>query len=88
MPRQSSSLRARRPSSFLTDRRVSEDEVQRRNDWLQKARLSLNNRLCARITHQVQFPVEFNGLYCAKFSPAGDVIAATFGTGGIQVIIE
>ncbi|KAF7998170.1 hypothetical protein HCN44_009568 [Aphidius gifuensis] len=82
--RGSTIIKSRRPS-FLTDRRISEDEALRRDEWLQRARLSFNNRLSAKILHKVQFSNDFNGLYCAKFSPSGDVIATTFGTGGIQI---
>lgn len=70
----------------MADRRVSVSEMQRRQSWLQKTRLSITavkNR--CRVIHEARFPDNFEGLYSARFSKSGDIIAAGFGTGGIQV---
>ncbi|XP_024943479.1 suppressor of mec-8 and unc-52 protein homolog 1 isoform X2 [Cephus cinctus] len=75
-----------RQPNYLTDRRISQAEMQRRHTWLQRTRLSVamaRNR--CRITHEVRFPETFNGLYCSRFSPDGEIIATSFGTGCIQV---
>ncbi|CAG5099982.1 Similar to wdr5: WD repeat-containing protein 5 homolog (Dictyostelium discoideum) [Cotesia congregata] len=77
---------SRRDSFFLIDRRISEEESQRRYSWLQKTRLSIaSTRNQARLIHEVKFPDTFGGLYSAKYSPRGDLIATGFGTGAIQI---
>ncbi|XP_057336002.1 uncharacterized protein LOC130674627 [Microplitis mediator] len=77
---------SRRDSYFLIDRRISEEETQRRHSWLEKTRLSIaSTRNNARLMYEVKFPETFGGLYCAKYSPGGDIIATGFGTGAIQI---
>nr|XP_046469677.1 guanine nucleotide-binding protein subunit beta-like [Neodiprion pinetum] len=72
--------------NFYTDRRITAAEFQRRHTWLQKTRISVSqSKNRCRITNEVKFPETFNGLYSARFSPNGEVFAASFGTGGIQV---
>ncbi|KAK0098787.1 hypothetical protein PV326_003128 [Microctonus aethiopoides] len=67
-----SSMRA---PSFLIDRRLSEAEIRRRHMWLQKTRLSIaSTRNRAKICYQVRFSDTLNGLYCAKYSPNGEII--------------
>lgn len=80
---------SRRDSYFLIDRRISEEETQRRHSWLEKRRLSIaSTRNSARLLYEVKFPDTFGGLYCAKYSPGGDIIATGFGTGAIQVCFD
>lgn len=80
-----SSMRA---PSFLIDRRLSEAEIRRRHMWLQKTRLSIaSTRNRAKICYQVRFSDTLNGLYCAKYSPNGEIIVTSFGSGAIQVKI-
>ncbi|XP_012270863.1 uncharacterized protein LOC105694596 [Orussus abietinus] len=76
----------REKKDIVADRRVSQAEMQRRHTWLQRTRLSIaTTRNRSRIVNEIRFPETFNGLYCARFSPSGDVLATTFGTGAIQV---
>ncbi|KAK0181772.1 hypothetical protein PV327_004026 [Microctonus hyperodae] len=75
-----------RAPSFLIDRRLSEAEIRRRHMWLQKTRLSIaSTRNRAKICYQVRFSDTLNGLYCAKYSPNGEIIVASFGSGAIQI---
>lgn len=72
--------------NFYTDRRITAAEFQRRHTWLQKTRISVSqSKNRCRITNEVKFSETFNGLYNARFSPNGEVFAASFGTGCIQV---
>nr|KAF7413182.1 hypothetical protein H0235_013033 [Vespula pensylvanica] len=71
---------------YLTEKRISQAEMERRYTWLQKARMSiLSTKDRCRIIHEVRFPDNFNGLYSARFSQNGEVIITCFGTGGIQI---
>ncbi|KAL2718894.1 WD repeat-containing protein 5 [Vespula squamosa] len=71
---------------YLTERRISQAEMERRYTWLQKARMSISaTRDRCRITHEVRFPDNFNGLYSTRFSGNGEVIITCFGAGGIQI---
>ncbi|XP_034936497.1 WD repeat-containing protein wdr-5.3-like isoform X2 [Chelonus insularis] len=68
------------------NRRVSEAEMQKRHKWLQKTRINSNNEENrAKISYQVRFPDNFNGLHCVKYSPDGGMIVSSFGTGTIQI---
>ncbi|XP_015120599.1 uncharacterized protein LOC107043567, partial [Diachasma alloeum] len=67
------------------ERSTSVGEPQRAT-WLDRTRRNVASaRHRGRICHEVNFPETFNGLYSAKFSSRGDVIAAAFGDGGIQI---
>ncbi|XP_015175200.1 PREDICTED: WD repeat-containing protein 38-like [Polistes dominula] len=71
---------------YLTERRISQAELDRRYTWLQQARLSMSSiKDRCRIIHEVRFPDTFNGLYSTRFSADGDIIVACFGTGSIQI---
>ncbi|XP_043277739.1 uncharacterized protein [Venturia canescens] len=84
--RESKAAETVRGPNFLTDRRISQAEMQRRHTWLQRTRESqASTRNRSRVTHEVRFPETFNGLYSTRFSPNGEVIVTGFGTGGIQV---
>ncbi|XP_036141673.1 pre-mRNA-splicing factor PRP46 [Monomorium pharaonis] len=58
-------------------------ELQPRHSWFQRPQHSIKN-LC-RITHEVRFVENLRGLYSARFSKTGKVIAAGFGSGSIQI---
>ena len=60
-------------------------EMQRRHTWFKKTRAVESAKIRTQITHEVRIPETFNGLYSARFSKDGDVIATTFGSGAIQV---
>ncbi|XP_046830935.1 WD repeat-containing protein 38-like isoform X2 [Vespa crabro] len=71
---------------YLTERKISQAEMERRYSWLQKARMSISStKDRCRIIHEVRFPDNFNGLYCARFSANGEVIVTCFGNGSIQI---
>ncbi|XP_014611212.1 PREDICTED: WD repeat-containing protein 38-like [Polistes canadensis] len=71
---------------YLTDRRISQAEIDRRYTWLQQARMSISStKDRCRIIHEVRFPDTFNGLYSVRFSADGEVMVTCFGTGGIQI---
>lgn len=38
-----------------------------------------------KVLYRVAFPDNFYGIYCAKYSPDGSVIATSYGSGAIQV---
>lgn len=38
-----------------------------------------------KVLHEVAIPENFCGIYCARYSPDGSVIATSFGAGAIQV---
>ncbi|XP_066600648.1 uncharacterized protein [Prorops nasuta] len=72
--------------NFITQERVSEMEMQRRQTWLLRTRMSIaSQKTRFRVTQEVKFPDNFNGCYCARFSANGEVFATSFGTGAIQV---
>ncbi|XP_048505955.1 guanine nucleotide-binding protein subunit beta-like isoform X2 [Athalia rosae] len=72
--------------NFYTDRRITAAEFQRRHTWLQKTRISVaQSKNRCRITNEVKFSETFKGLFSARFSSNGEVFAASFGTGAIQV---
>nr|CAD7416564.1 unnamed protein product [Timema cristinae] len=71
---------------YFGERRVSMAESIRRQSWFDQARrISLAPRRRGMLLHEVRFPATFNGLYCARFSPGGDLLATSFGVGAIQI---
>nr|CAD7264683.1 unnamed protein product [Timema shepardi] len=70
---------------YFGERRVSVAESIRRQSWFDQARrISVAPRRRGMLLHEVRFPATFNGLYCARFSPGGDLLATSFGVGAIQ----
>ncbi|XP_063982240.1 uncharacterized protein LOC135165155 [Diachasmimorpha longicaudata] len=59
---------------------------QRQATWLDRTCQNVANTCHrGRIRHEVNFPETFNGLYSAKFSLRGDIVATGFGDGGIEM---
>ncbi|KMR04642.1 wd repeat-containing protein [Lasius niger] len=69
------------------DANISRDiELQNGNSWLQRTRQgnsAVKNR--CQITHELRFTEKLQGLYSARFSKSGEIIAAGFGSGAIQM---
>lgn len=78
----------RRQFTFLSDRRITGDETQRRYTWFteKSTRPDVATRPRGRILREIAFPENFRGLYSARFSPDGAVIATAYGGGAIQVL--
>lgn len=74
-------------TGFLVERKISQEEIEERYEWIQSKRLKSNCEVENRknVTREVKFPDTFFGLYCARFSSDGETIATTFGSGCIQV---
>ena len=69
--------------SFLAKRRVAESQ---RSALPPTTSLESIKNPC-QITHEVHFVENLRGLYSTRFSKTGEVIAAGFGSGSIQVRI-
>lgn len=75
-------------SLFLAEETISQIESQQRHSWLQSPILHLSDKNCCRLTHEVRFAEKLRGLYSARFSKTGEMVAASFGNGCIQVCIR
>ncbi|XP_008211587.1 uncharacterized WD repeat-containing protein all2124-like [Nasonia vitripennis] len=74
-------------TGFLVDRKISEEEITNRYEWIKTKRLKSNDTVKDqnRVTRKVYFPDTLCGLYCARFSSDGETIATTYGSGCIQL---
>ncbi|XP_011878123.1 PREDICTED: uncharacterized protein LOC105567672 [Vollenhovia emeryi] len=70
--------------SFLAEKRALQAESLQRHSWLPSPmRQSVKNR--CRITHEVRLAANLRGLYSARYSETGKIIAVGFGSGNIQI---
>lgn len=74
-------------TGFLVERKISEEEIRSRYEWIQTKRLKSIDTVKDQsfVTRKVYFPDTLCGLYCARFSSDGETIATTYGSGCIQV---
>lgn len=72
----------------MVERRISQEEIKERQDWVEakRSRSNLSIRDRNYDVRKVSFPDTLYGLYCAKFSADGSAIVTSFGSGCIQVI--
>lgn len=71
---------------FSTEMGMSRMEIREQQSWPQMMHLSIAiDKNHCRVTHEAHFHKDLQGLYSACFSANGEVIAAGFGAGGIQI---
>ncbi|XP_014214862.1 WD repeat-containing protein 38-like [Copidosoma floridanum] len=73
-------------TGFFVERKVSQEEIEERKEWIQAKKSksqSMKDRNYA--IKQINFSEKLDGLYSVRFSPDGDLVATTFGSGCIHL---
>ncbi|KAJ8673544.1 hypothetical protein QAD02_004806 [Eretmocerus hayati] len=73
---------------ILVERKISQEEIDERSKYIEDLKKSRSNTSLnwkTQAFRKVRLPDKLFGLYCAKFSPNGDTIATTHGSGCIQL---